>query len=106
MSNIEIVQELRQLNMKFDGTDICAMDLAYDVAHKYSSCRLCGVGKGVGALIVRNGIILSFGYSVITGWSRESGLVRQKPASGSQENLHMELGEMSVMGTARKNVRF
>lgn len=63
MSNIEIIQELRWLNGKFDGEDICAMNLAYDVAHKYSSCRLCGVGKGVGALIVRNGIILSFGYN-------------------------------------------
>ena len=46
--------ELKKLNSLFDGSDESAMNIAYDIAHKYSSCRLCGVGKGVGAVIVKD----------------------------------------------------
>ncbi len=55
--------ELEKINSYFDGTDICAMNIAYDIAHKYSSCRLCGVGKGVGAVIVKNNKIICYGYN-------------------------------------------
>lgn len=54
---------LDELNKKFDGTDQSAMDLAYYIAHTYSSCKLCGVGKGVGAIIVKNKEIICFGYN-------------------------------------------
>lgn len=40
-----MIEELIDLNKKFDGSDESAMDIAYDIAHKYSSCRLCKVGK-------------------------------------------------------------
>ena len=56
----EIIEDL---NDKFDGTDESAMKLAYHIAHTYSSCKLCGVGKGVGAIIVKNNKIICFGYN-------------------------------------------
>lgn len=57
--------ELNELNLKFDGSDESAMNIAYDIAHKYSSCRLCGVGKGVGAIIVKKNKIICYGYNGI-----------------------------------------
>lgn len=30
--------ELKKLNSLFDGSDESAMNIAYDIAHKYSSC--------------------------------------------------------------------
>ena len=60
-----MLDELQKLNEKFDLTDESAMNIAYDIAHKYSSCRLCGVGKGVGAIIVKNNKIICYGYNGI-----------------------------------------
>lgn len=57
------MKELNKINLDFDGTDESAMNFAYDIAHKYSSCRLCGVGKGVGAVIVKNNRIICYGYN-------------------------------------------
>ena len=57
--------ELDELNLKFDGSDESAMNAAYDIAHKYSSCRLCGVGKGVGAIIIKDNKIICYGYNGI-----------------------------------------
>lgn len=54
---------LKELNARFDGTDASAMKLAYTVAHRFSGCRLCGVGKGVGAIVVKEGRILAYGYN-------------------------------------------
>lgn len=51
--------ELEKINKYFDGTDISAMNIAYDIAHKYSSCRPCGVG----AVIVKNNKIICYGYN-------------------------------------------
>lgn len=56
-------QELIYLNEKYDLTDESAMNIAYDIAHKYSSCRLCGVGKGVGTIIIKNNRIICYGYN-------------------------------------------
>lgn len=56
-------EELKKINEYFDFSDGTAMNIAYDIAHKYSSCRLCGVGKGVGAIIVKNNKIVSYGYN-------------------------------------------
>lgn len=58
-----MLEELKNLNRCFDLSDESAMNIAYDIAHKYSSCRLCGVGKGVGAIIVKNNKIISYGYN-------------------------------------------
>lgn len=52
---------LKTLNDQFDGTDETALKLAYDIAYQFSGCRLCGVGKGVGAIAVRDGHILACG---------------------------------------------
>ena len=63
--NDSLTNILQILNLQYDGTDISAMDLSYDIAHQFSTCRLAHVGKGVGAIIVKNGIIISFGYNGI-----------------------------------------
>lgn len=60
-----MLQEIEYLNKTFDLTDESAMNIAYDIAHKYSSCRLCGVGKGVGAIIVKENKIICYGYNGI-----------------------------------------
>lgn len=60
-----MIEELLSLNQKYDGSDESAMNIAYDIAHKYSSCRLCGVGKGVGAIIIRDNKIICYGYNGI-----------------------------------------
>ena len=52
--------ELKKLNLLFDGSEESAMNIAYDIAHKYSSCRLCGVGKGVGAIIIKDNKIICY----------------------------------------------
>ncbi len=57
--------ELKKLNSLFDGSDESAMNIAYDIAHKYSSCRLCRVGKGVGAVIIKDNKIICYGYNGI-----------------------------------------
>lgn len=57
--------DLSEYNNKFDGTDQSAMEIAYEIASKYSSCKLCGVGKGVGAVVVKNDEIISYGFNGI-----------------------------------------
>lgn len=61
--SISLINILQELNIHYDGTDISAMNLSYDIAHKFSTCRLAHVGKGVGAIIVKNGKVISFGYN-------------------------------------------
>lgn len=58
-----MLQEIKKLNEIYNFTDESAMNIAYDIAHKYSTCRLCGVGKGVGAIIIKNNKIISYGYN-------------------------------------------
>lgn len=58
-----MLQELEEMNKEYDLTDKSAMNIAYDIAHKYSSCRLCGVGKGVGAIIIKGNKIICYGYN-------------------------------------------
>lgn len=54
---------LDKLNKQFKETDRSAMEQAYYIAHNYSSCKLCGVGKGVGAVIKKDNKIICFGYN-------------------------------------------
>lgn len=58
-----MLQEIKELNKMYDLTDESAMNIAYDISHKYSTCRLCGVGKGVGAIIIKDNKIISYGYN-------------------------------------------
>jgi dCMP deaminase len=39
------------------------MNIAYEVAYKYSSCRQSGIGKGVGAVVVKNNKVITYGYN-------------------------------------------
>ena len=55
--------EIESLNQQYDGSKESAMKLAYYVAHKYSTCRLCGVGKGVGVIVIEGDRIVDFGYN-------------------------------------------
>ena len=51
------------MNERYRETDDSALELAYEIAHKHSTCRLCGVGKGVGTIILDGSSIVNFGYN-------------------------------------------
>ena len=62
----DFLREIALLNDQYNGTDESALVLAYNIAHKYSTCRLCGVGKGVGAIISDGNRIVDFGYNGVS----------------------------------------
>ena len=41
------------------------MNIAYDIAHKHSSCRLCWIGKWVWAIIIKDNKIICYWYNGI-----------------------------------------
>lgn|GEM_PF-4928746 len=55
-----------KLNSEYEHTDESALILAYKTAKLYSTCRCCGVGKGVGAIFIKNGKIICFGYNGVS----------------------------------------
>lgn len=64
---IDFKKVVDRLNSQYDNTDDTALNLAYEIAKRYSTCRICGVGKGVGAIFVRDGQIISFGFNGVSG---------------------------------------
>jgi dCMP deaminase len=85
------------------------MDLAYDIAYKYSTCRKSGVGKGVGAIIVKNSKIISYGYNgVVDGipiCTRETclRLCRNIPHSTRRDECWGDCAEKRAIIYAYKN---
>ena len=54
------------LNKNYYNNDEIAILLAYEIAHTFSTCRICGVGKGVGIVIVKNTKIIGFGFNGVS----------------------------------------